>query len=102
MPQTRLSLAEWQDVSRRWKFIATVGPLLSPVKEFKTHEYLIKNTGRVISRDELLNKVWGYESYPCTRTVDNHILQLRKKLGTEPARPKHLHTVHGAGYKFLP
>jgi hypothetical protein len=71
-------------------------------KEFKTLAYLIKNAGRVISRDELLNEVWGYENYPCTRTVDNHILRLRKKLETEPAHPKHFHTVHSSGYKFLP
>jgi len=71
-------------------------------KEFKTLEYLIKNTGRVISRDELLNKVWGYENYPCTRTVDNHILKLRQKLERDPSRPVHFRTVHGAGYKFLP
>jgi len=71
-------------------------------KEFKTLEYLIKNPRRVISRDELLNVVWGYRNYPCTRTVDNHILKLRKKLEAEPARPKHFHTVHSSGYKFLP
>ena len=71
-------------------------------KEFKTLAYLIKNPGRVISRDELLSEVWGYENYPCTRTVDNHILRLRKKLETEPAHPKHFHTVHSSGYKFLP
>jgi|SRR5271167_4531884 hypothetical protein len=71
-------------------------------KEFQTLTYLIKNPRRVISRDELLNEVWGYENYPCTRTVDNHILRLRQKLETQPARPKHLQTVHGAGYKFLP
>ena len=71
-------------------------------KEFKTLAYLIQNPGRVISRDELLNEVWGYENYPCTRTVDNHIFRLRKKLETEPAHPKHFHTVHSSGYKFLP
>jgi DNA-binding response OmpR family regulator len=71
-------------------------------KEFRTLAYLIKNPRRVISRDELLNEVWGYENYPCTRTVDNHILRLRKKLETEPSRPKHFHTVHNSGYKFLP
>ena len=71
-------------------------------KEFKTLAYLLKNARRVVSRDELLNEVWGYECYPCTRTVDNHILRLRKKLEREPARPKHLRTVHGTGYKFLP
>src|SRR6202166_505662 len=77
-------------------------PIILTFKEFKTLAYLIKNPRRVISRDELLNEVWGYENYPCTRTVDNHILRLRKKLETEPARPKHFHTVHSSGYKFLP
>jgi len=77
-------------------------PVILTCKEFKTLAYLVKNPRRVISRDELLNEVWGYENYPCTRTVDNHILRLRKKLETEPARPKHFHTVHNFGYKFLP
>jgi len=77
-------------------------PVILTFKEFKTLAYLIKNPRRVISRGELLNEVWGYENYPCTRTVDNHILRLRKKLETEPARPKHFHTVHSSGYKFLP
>jgi DNA-binding response OmpR family regulator len=71
-------------------------------KEFKMLAYLIKNPRRVISREELLNEVWRYEDYPRTRTVDNHILKLRKKLETEPAHPKHFHTVHSSGYKFLP
>src|ERR1700693_31270 len=77
-------------------------PVILACKKFKTLAYLIKNPRRVISRDELLNEVWGYESYPCTRTVDNHILKLRKKLETEPAHPKHFHTVRSSGYKFLP
>jgi|GraSoi_2013_40cm_1033754.scaffolds.fasta_scaffold03745_3 hypothetical protein len=71
-------------------------------KEFRTLAYLIRNARRAISRDELLNEVWGYQSYPCTRTVDNHILRLRVKLEADPARPKHFLTVHGTGYKFLP
>jgi DNA-binding response OmpR family regulator len=71
-------------------------------KEFKTLAHLIRNARRVISRDELLNLVWGYQSYPSTRTVDNHILRLRVKLEADPARPKHFLTVHGTGYKFLP
>jgi DNA-binding response OmpR family regulator len=77
-------------------------PVILTCKAFKTLAYLIKNPRRVISRDELLNEVWGYENYPCTRTVDNQILKLRKKLETEPAHPKHFHTVHSYGYKFLP
>jgi DNA-binding response OmpR family regulator len=71
-------------------------------KEFKALSYLIKNARRVISREELLKEVWGYNCYPSTRTVDNHILRLRKLLELEPNRPKHFLTIHGVGYKFLP
>jgi len=77
-------------------------PVILTCKEFKTLAYLIKNPRRVISRDELLNEVWGYENYPCTRTVDNHLLKLRQKLERDPSRPVHFRTVQGAGYKFLP
>ena len=77
-------------------------PVTLTCKEFKALAYLLKNTRRVISRDELLNEVWGYENYPSTRTVDNHILRLRKKLEADPSRPRHFLTVNGAGYKFLP
>jgi DNA-binding response OmpR family regulator len=72
------------------------------LKEFRTLEFMIKNARRAISRDELLNEVWGYENYPCTRTVDNHILKLRQKLENDPANPAHLVTMHGLGYKFIP
>jgi hypothetical protein len=72
-----------------------------PMKEFKTLAYMIQNAGRVIARDELLNEVWGYTCYPCTRTVDNHIMKLRQKLEMEPSRPQHFLTVHSAGYKFI-
>jgi DNA-binding response OmpR family regulator len=71
-------------------------------KEFKTLEFFTKNAERVISRNELLNDVWGYHNYPTTRTVDNHILKLRQKLEADPANPSHLLTVHGVGYKFVP
>lgn len=70
--------------------------------EFKALKYFLQNARRAISRDELLNEVWGYENYPCTRTVDNHILRLRQKLEPDPSRPVHFQTVHGLGYKFLP
>jgi len=71
-------------------------------KEFRMLEFLTKNAERVISRDELLNDVWGYQNYPCTRTVDNHILRPRQKLENDPSKPSHLLTVHGVGYKFVP
>ena len=70
--------------------------------EFKALKYFIQNARRAISRDELLNHVWGYENYPCTRTVDNHIMRLRQKLESDPSHPVHFRTVHGTGYKFLP
>lgn len=70
-------------------------------QEFKVLKFFIQNQDRVISREELLNEVWGYQNYPSTRTVDNHILRLRQKIEQDPARPKHFKTMHGAGYKFV-
>ncbi len=69
--------------------------------EFKLLRFLVQNAGRVISRDEMLNEVWGYENYPCTRTVDNHILRLRQKLELDPTQPVHFRTVHRVGYMFV-
>jgi len=77
-------------------------PVALTALEFKTLKYFLLNPGRVVSRDELLNEVWGYRNYPCTRTVDNHIMKLRQKLEPQPSRPLHFQTVHGAGYKFVP
>jgi DNA-binding response OmpR family regulator len=77
-------------------------PVVLTALEFKTLKYFMQNARRAISRDELLNEVWGYENYPCTRTVDNHILKLRQKLERDPSKPAHFRTLHGAGYKFLP
>ena len=71
-------------------------------QEFKLLKYLASSPGRVVSREELLNEVWGYQNYPSTRTVDNHILRLRQKLEPDPASPRFLLTMHGAGYKFIP
>jgi DNA-binding response OmpR family regulator len=70
-------------------------------KEFAILRLLVARSGEVVTRDELLNEVWGFESYPVTRTVDNHIAGLRAKLEANPARPKHIQTVHGVGYKFV-
>lgn len=71
-------------------------------QEFKLLKFFLQNPERVISRDDLLNQVWGYAAYPSTRTVDNFILRLRQKLEKDPANPAHFLTVHGAGYKFVP
>jgi DNA-binding response OmpR family regulator len=70
--------------------------------EFKLLKFLTENAERVLSRDVLLNEVWGYNFFPTTRTVDNQILKLRQKLEFDPANPKHLLTIYGAGYKFIP
>ena len=76
--------------------------IILTAQEFKTLKYFLSNPERVLSRDELLNEAWGYENYPSTRTVDNHVLKLRHKLERDPARPFHFRTVHGVGYKFVP
>lgn len=76
-------------------------PVVLTAQEFKTFHFLVQNADRVISRDELLNEVWGYQNYPSTRTVDNHILKLRQKLEKDPSSPVHFRTVHGMGYKFV-
>ena len=76
-------------------------PIALTAQEFKTLKFMMHNAERVISRDELLNEVWGYQNYPSTRTVDNHILKLRQKLEKDPANPVHFRTVHGMGYKFV-
>jgi DNA-binding response OmpR family regulator len=70
--------------------------------EFKLLRFFTEHAERVLSREELLNEVWGYNFYPTTRTVDNQILKLRQKLETDPANPHHLLTIYGAGYKFIP
>lgn len=71
-------------------------------QEFRALKYFIEHAGKVISRDELLNEVWGYTNYPSTRTVDNHVLRLRHKLEVDPGNPKFFLTLHGSGYKFDP
>lgn len=73
---------------------------LSP-KEFGLLAYLASRPGEVVTRDELLDEVWGYDLYPTTRTVDNHVAQLRAKIEANPAEPRFLITVHGVGYKLV-
>jgi DNA-binding response OmpR family regulator len=77
-------------------------PLSFTAQEFKLLKYFANSPYRVISREELLNAVWGYENYPTTRTVDNHVLRLRQKLEPDPANPRYFLTMHGSGYKFMP
>ncbi len=69
-------------------------------REFKLLRHLIQNRGRVLSRDQILNKVWGYDYDGTPRTIDNFINKLRQKLGDDPTTPKWIQTVRGSGYKF--
>ena len=77
-------------------------PIQLTSHEFKLLKFFTDHAERVLSREELLNEVWGYNCYPTTRTVDNQILKLRQKLEPNPADPRHLLTIYGAGYKFVP
>ncbi len=70
-------------------------------KEFDVLKYLILHEGEVVTRHVLLDKVWGYEHEPTTRTVDNYILSIRKQIEDNPSKPVHLLTIHTSGYKFV-
>lgn len=70
-------------------------------REFQLLRYLIEHRGATLSRDELLNEVWGYNAMPSTRTVDVHVAWLRQKIEANPKHPQHLLTIHGLGYKFV-
>ena len=76
-------------------------PLELSAREFKLLRYFIEHRGVAITRDELLNAVWGYESMPFTRTVDVHIAWLRQKVEPQPRHPQFILTVHGVGYRFV-
>ncbi|HEV8583370.1 MAG TPA: response regulator transcription factor [Methylomirabilota bacterium] len=69
-------------------------------KEFDLLVYLVEHRGEIVTRDRLLDEVWGYERFPTTRTVDTHVLRLRRKFERDPDRPVWIQTVHGQGYRF--
>ncbi|HLJ74063.1 MAG TPA: response regulator transcription factor [Thermoanaerobaculia bacterium] len=86
---------------RSAEVVRNSSPVELSVLELKLLRYLIEHRGAVIAREELLDKVWGYEAMPVTRTVDVHVSSLRQKLERNPSRPEFIVTVHGLGYKFL-
>jgi two-component system alkaline phosphatase synthesis response regulator PhoP len=76
-------------------------PIDLSAREFKLLRYFVEHRGAALSRDELLNEVWGYNAMPSTRTVDVHVAWLRQKIEDNTRHPQHIHTVHGLGYKFV-
>ncbi len=89
------------DIERRIITRAGTDIRVTPA-EYNLLLFFLQNADRVLTRDLILNSVWGYEYYPNTRTVDAHVVRLRQKFEDEPAMPKHFVTVHGVGYRFLP
>ena len=69
-------------------------------REFQILKILITHEGEVVSRDQILDEIWGYDDFPTERAIDTHIARLRQKLEDDPSQPRHILTVYGAGYKF--
>jgi two-component system alkaline phosphatase synthesis response regulator PhoP len=86
---------------RRAEVIKAGQTLDLSAREFKLLKYFVEHRGAALSRDELLNEVWGYNAMPSTRTVDVHVAWLRQKLEDNPRHPQYIITVHGLGYKFV-
>jgi DNA-binding response OmpR family regulator len=70
-------------------------------REFDLLRYFVQHTGQVVTREQILNEVWGYEEFPTTRTIDNFVAKLRQKIERSPHAPEHILTIHGSGYKFV-
>ena len=75
-------------------------PLDLSAREYDILRLMIRHRGEVISRDRMLNEIWGYDAYPATRTVDSHMVKLRQKIENDPAEPKYILSIYGEGYKF--
>jgi two-component system alkaline phosphatase synthesis response regulator PhoP len=85
---------------RRLRAFMGAQELILTDKEFEILRYLAEHEGKIVSRDELLHLVWGYETMPMTRTVDNFIFRLRQKVEPDPHHPRFIHTVYGDGYRL--
>lgn len=103
--KSRLSAYEFDDFYVDFeRYEATKGgePIELSPREFEMLRLMAEHRGEIVSREMFLEEVWGYESLPSTRTVDNHIAKLRQKIEDDPEHPKHIVTVHRMGYKFVP
>ncbi len=76
-------------------------PIQFSAKEYEILHFFIQHDDEIVSRDMLLDEIWGYDIFPTTRTVDNYILNLRKKIEKDPTQPKHILTIHKSGYRFI-
>jgi DNA-binding response OmpR family regulator len=85
---------------RRMEVVRALEPVELSALEFRLLRFLVEHRGEVLSRERLLDEVWGYDAEVYSRTVDQHVATLRKKLEPSPRRPRHLLTIHGAGYKL--
>jgi DNA-binding response OmpR family regulator len=95
------SFADVEVDLRRCRVLRSGKTLDISAKEFDLLKYFICHSGETLSRDRLLEDVWGYENYPTTRTVDTHLVRLRQKLEPDPDEPQYFLTVHGTGYRFV-
>ena len=100
-PMTRYRFGDIEIDFEKFQATRKGEPLELTAKEYDILRLLIQCRGEVVTRDRLLDEVWGYEAYPSTRTVDNHILKLRKKLEDDPANPTYILSIYGQGYKFI-
>lgn len=99
--QERLSFGDVEIDLRKHQVQRGGRPIEFSAKEFELLKYFVCHPGETLSRDRLLDEVWGYEHYPTTRTVDTHIVRLRQKLEPNPEEPRFILTIHGVGYKFV-
>ncbi len=98
-----LELGEWTVDFQTYEAVDTFGRRESLAqKEVMILKLLLERAGEVVSRDEILTHVWGYDVFPSTRTVDNFIVRLRKRFESDPAEPALFHTIRGVGYRYTP
>ncbi len=96
-----IRVGDWVVDPRRYEAASGKKKVALSHYEVQVLRMLVERKDEVVSRNEILNKVWGVDAFPTDRTVDNYIVKLRQKLEKDPKRPRHILTVHGAGYKFV-
>jgi two-component system alkaline phosphatase synthesis response regulator PhoP len=99
-PGDGFQFGEWRIDFRKAEVTRNGAPLDVSAREFQLLRYFVEHRGATLTRDELLNEVWGYNAMPSTRTVDVHVAWLRQKIEPNPRHPQYILTIHGMGYKF--